>query len=88
VCLESAEAGKGIEIVHSTPVCRLRGPAASDVSEWREQIKHESGKEANGRTATNIVVVQAMGAPLPAIGVLGSSPSFENVSPTYWMCRA
>jgi hypothetical protein len=44
------------------------------------QIKPESGKEANGRTATNIVIVQAMGAPRPATGALGSSVIQKRVT--------
>jgi two-component system chemotaxis sensor kinase CheA len=62
VRLEAGGTGKGIEMVHGTPVYRLRGRLLPLVYLNRElQIVPESGKEAPGDTATNIVVVQADG---------------------------
>jgi two-component system, chemotaxis family, sensor kinase CheA len=62
VRLEAGGTGKGIEMVHGTPVYRLRGRLLPLVYLNRElQIVPESGKEAAGDTATNIVVVQADG---------------------------
>jgi two-component system chemotaxis sensor kinase CheA len=62
VRLEAGGAGKGIEMVHGTPLYRLRGRLLPLVYLNRElQIVPESGKEAAGDTATNIVVVQADG---------------------------
>jgi two-component system chemotaxis sensor kinase CheA len=62
VRLEAGGTGKGIEVVHGAPVYRLRGRLLPLVYLNRElQIVPESGKEAAGDTATNIVVVQADG---------------------------
>jgi two-component system chemotaxis sensor kinase CheA len=62
VRLEAGETAKGIEMVHGAPVYRLRGRLLPVVDLNRElQITPESGKNAGGDGATNIVVVQADG---------------------------
>ncbi len=60
VRLDSAENGKGIEMVHGTPVYRLRGRLLPLVYLDRElAIGSEAGNSTSRSTAVNIVVLRA-----------------------------